>query len=367
MTGPVLHVISGLRTGGAEGFLVALAGELARRGIEQHVATLTADGPNQPRLEALGIRVTVLDPRTARTGVAGALVRLVRLIRRVRPAVLQGWLYHGDLFAAAAQRLAVQRPRPVLAWGLRNSDIDDGRYGRLLRLCASLSGWPDVAISNSEAGARFHLARGYRPRRLAVIPNGFDTSRFRPDAPVREEVRRELGIPRGAVVAVHSARLDPMKDHPTLLAAAELVPHVTVLLMGAGTETLRTLPPNVRALGRSDRPERIYRCGDIVLSSSAYGEGFSNALAEGMACGLVPIATEVGDARALVGATGRLVPPRDATALAEALAAVAALADPERGALGVAARAWIENEYSLPRAADAFVAAWSGADRGSPG
>lgn len=356
---PVLHVISGLRIGGAEGFLVALAGELQERGVAQHVVSLTAGGPNQARLEARGVPVTVLDPRLSSAGAARALVALIRLVRRIDPAVVQGWLYHGDLLAAAAHRLALRRGRTVLAWGLRNSDIDDGRYGLLLKMGAGLSRWPDLVVANSEAGARFHRERGYRPRRLAVIPNGIDTGRFRPDAAIRERVRRELGIAPDEVVAIHSARLDPMKDHPTLLAAASELPEVRFVLMGAGTESLSPVPPNVLALGPRERPEEICAAGDLVVSSSAFGEGFSNAIAEGMSAGLVPVATEIGDAPKLIGDTGAIVPPRDPAALARALRAIAALSPEERAARGSAARARIAERFSVARAADAFLERWA--------
>lgn len=358
MNRPALHVISGLRIGGAEGFLVALAAELQGRGVAQHVVSLTAGGPYQARLETLGVPVTVLDPRNASVGAARALLGLIRLVRRLDPAVIQGWLYHGDLSAAAAHRLALRRGRTLLAWGLRNSDLDDARYGRLLRMGARLSRWPDVIIANSEAGARFHLERGYRPRRLAVVPNGIDTGRFRPDAAIREQVRRELGIGAEEVVAIHSARLDPMKDHASLLAAASALPEVRFILMGAGTETLSPLPPGVLALGLRERPEGIYAAGDAVVSSSAFGEGFSNAIAEGMAAGLVPVATDVGDAPTLVGETGTIVPPRRPAALARALRDVAALSLEERRARGFAARARIAERFSVTRAADAFLEAW---------
>jgi len=353
MTGGVLHVISGLRTGGAETMLIALCRALLARGIPQRVVSLTPDGPNEPALRALGVNVRVIAPRGL-LGAPGALLSLARLIRRESPAVLQGWLYHGDLFAALGHRLAGAPRETLLAWGLRNSDIDHARYGRLLAVCARLSRWPGLVVSNSGAGVDFHRAQGYRPRRTAVIPNGIDTVRFRPDPAARAEIRAGLGLDETRVVALHAARLDPMKDHATLLAAAARVPEVTVLLMGAGTETL-ALPPNALALGRRDDPERVAAACEIAVSSSAFGEGFSNALAEGMAAGLVPVATEVGDARLILGPHGRLVPRSDPAALAAALADVAAGPLREQG---LAARARIEREFGVEAMAERFLVAW---------
>jgi glycosyltransferase involved in cell wall biosynthesis len=353
---PILHVISGLRTGGAETMLVALCRALAAQGLPQHVVSLTAGGPNQPVLERIGVSVHVLAPG----GLVGSgltVLALARLIRRLKPAVLQGWLYHGDLFSALAHRLAGAPRTTLLAWGLRNSDIDHARYGRLLALGARLSGWPKVVVSNSQAGADFHRAQGYRPRRLAVIPNGIDTARFRPDPAARAAVREELGLAPDAVVAVHAARLDPMKDHATLLAAAARVPEIALVLVGAGTETLR-LPPHVRALGRRDDPERIDAAGDIVVSSSRFGEGFSNALAEGMAAGLAPVATAVGDAGLILGGLGMLVPPGDPDSLARALGTLGALAPAERAQMGAQASARVREAFSVASMAQHFLTTW---------
>ena len=353
---PILHVISGLRTGGAESMLVALCRSLAARGLPQHVVSLTEGGPNRPVLEGLGVTVHGLAPRGL-VGSAAAALSLARLVRRLKPAALQGWLYHGDLFAALAHRLAGAPRATLLAWGLRNSDIDHARYGRLLAIGARLSGWPGLVISNSQAGVDFHAAQGYRPRRLAVIPNGIDTDRFRPDPAARAAIRADLGLSADAVVAVHAARLDPMKDHATLLAAAGRVPEIPVILVGAGTETL-TVPPNVRALGRRDDPERIDAAADIAVSSSRFGEGFSNALAEGMASGLVPVATRTGDAGLILGGLGRLVPPGDPNALAAALRAVGGLDPRARAAVGADARARMISAFGVEAMAERFLAAW---------
>jgi glycosyltransferase involved in cell wall biosynthesis len=339
--------------------LVALCGALQARGLPQHVVSLSPGGPNRAALERLGVPVHEVAP-SGLIGPASSVLRLARLIRRLRPAMVQGWLYHGDLFAAAAHRLAGGHRTTRLAWGLRNSDIDDARYGRLLAIGRLLSGWPDLVVANSEAGADFHRRRGYRPRRSAVIPNGIDASRFRPDPAARAALRSALSIPEDAIVAVHAARLDPMKDHATLLAAAARTPAIRILLVGSGTETL-TLPANATALGRRDDLERIYAAGDIVVSASAFGEGFSNAVAEGMAAGLVPVATRVGDAQAILGSLGRLVPPRDPAALAAALASLAVLSEADRLGTGVLGRQRIEAQFSVERMAERFVEAWRGA------
>ena len=333
--------------------LVQVACALQRRGLPQHVVSVSNRAENARLLEAGGVGVTDLG-LTGLVGLPGALLKLRSLIAAHRPSVVHGWMYHGNLVAALGHRVAPGRRGRRLFWGLRASNMDGERYGRINWLSARLSRWPDVVIANSAAGARFHMALGYRPRRLEIVPNGVDCVRFRPDEQLRGVMRQELAIGPDAVVAIHVARVDAMKDQPTFLAAMQHLPHVTGLLVGKGTDAL-TLPANVRALGMRGDVQRLYAGADIVVSSSAFGEGFSNVIAEGMAAGLIPIATNVGDASAIVGDTGAIVPPRTANDLATAIAAAAGLSAAERRAQGLAARARIEGQFTIDNAIDAYA------------
>ncbi len=345
----VMHVISGLDTGGAEAFLVQLATALKARGFEQDVVSVTKLGAHAPTLQAAGIPVHALNVGSL-AGALAAVGRLSALVRKVRPDVMQGWMYHGDLFAALANRIVPGGRR--LYWNLRASDTVEGGYGRLVRINAKLSAWPNLVIANSKTGLDFHLRHGYRPRRTDVIPNGVDVEKFRPDAADRAALRAELGLRDDAVVAIHVARLNPMKDHDSFLRAMRSLPDVRGLLVGAGTETL-ALPGNVTALGLRKDVDRLYRCADIVVLSSAFAEGFSNVLAEGMSSGLVPVATDVGDARLIVGDTGQVVPIRDPDALAKALAMEAG--HPAHEARKAQARARMTENFTIDRAVGRFA------------
>ncbi|HOV04983.1 MAG TPA: glycosyltransferase, partial [Kaistiaceae bacterium] len=275
--------------------------------------------------------------------------RLVRLIRRLRPGVVQSWMYHADLVALAALLLSGRRGRTALFWGVRCSDMDLSAHGRVfaavVRLAARLSGMPDGVVANSERGRQVHEALGYRPKVWHVVDNGIDVERFRPDPETRRRVRAELGIAEEAPLAIAVARVDPMKDYPTLAAALADVPELTCLVAGLGTEHLAG-PTNMRRLGERQDIEQLLAAADLMVSSSAYGEGFSNAIAEAMATGLAVVATDVGDNARLVGDAGTIVPPRDATALAAALAAFAR----DRQALAAAgkvARARIADNFTV--------------------
>ena len=348
----VLHVISGLATGGAETTLVQLASALQARGMPQHVISVGNRGAYADELERHGVTVSTLGIGSLFGGPVG-LLRLMRQMRRLQPHLVQGWMYHGNIMAAVALRFVQGRTNRRLMWNLRASNMESARYGWLIRLCAMTSTWPDVVIANSQAGVDFHLGRGFRPRHIELIANGIDTEKFKPNPHARSAIRAELGIPMDAPLFIHAARVDPMKDHDAFLIAMEGLPNVYGVMVGAGTPKLRPLP-NVYALGLRHDIERLYAAADIVVSTSAFGEGFSNAIAEGMSAGLVPIATDVGDVRLIIGDIGRIVARRDPAALAAAIAAEAVISSNERKTRGALARERILSQFSLAQAVDAY-------------
>ena len=117
----IVHIISGLGTGGAESFLATLAPRLSEKGIEQTVISLTGDGPLAAPLEAADIPVVRLDVRRV-GGAIQSVGQLCRIVRDAKPDVLQGWMYHGDLFATIAHKLGGSGGRK-LVWNIRCSDM----------------------------------------------------------------------------------------------------------------------------------------------------------------------------------------------------------------------------------------------------
>jgi glycosyltransferase involved in cell wall biosynthesis len=359
----IVHLITGLETGGAERMLARLVARSDPRRFQTMVVSLGDIGPAAGPIAdagvecvALGIDLRLPDLR--------APFRLSRLLRRVRPDIVQTWLYHADLIGIVATRLV---PVPALLWNLRCSDTRLRPFpAALRRMLGLLSPVPDAILVNSEAGRRFHERLGYRPRRWHYLPNGFDTSEWAPDPPTRSRIRAELGLTDDIVAIGLPARFHPMKDHATFFAAARLLaaarPEARFVLAGAGTErqnpqfarllAASSLADRVLALGEWRDMRALYAALDIVTLCSAWGEGFPNVVGEAMACGLPCAATAVGDAAAVIGDTGLVVPPRDPAALAAAWEKLIACGAEGRHTQGLLARARIRRDFEL----DAVVA-----------
>jgi glycosyltransferase involved in cell wall biosynthesis len=270
-------------------------------------------------------------------------------------------MYHADLAGLLAARWA---GRPPVIWNVRHSHLGPGTRPAtraVARACALLTRGPRRIVVGSEAARRAHAALGYDAGRMVVILNGFDVDVLRPDPAGRAAVRGELGIPDGALVVGTAARAHPDKDHDTLLAALDRVagedPRVHPVLCGDGVADGTPLGDRVRArawggrarlLGMRPDVGRLMAGWDVAVCSSRT-EGFPNAVGEAMACGVPCVTTDVGDAAALVGDTGVVVPPRRPAALAEGMRSVLALDAAARAGLGRRARARIVEEFSLQR------------------
>jgi glycosyltransferase involved in cell wall biosynthesis len=360
----VLHLITGLNTGGAETALYRLLGGTDLRRFPSVVVSLTGEGDLGPRIRALGVPVHALGMGGGAGRTLAAPARLLRLVRRERPDVLQSWLYHADLLGTAAARLGGVR---ALAWNLRCSQPAPGVSAQapppLLRLLRALSRIPDVVVANARAGRDFHAALGYRPRAWKLIPNGIDLDAFGPSPELRARTRHALGIGAEVPVVGMVARYDPLKDHETFLRAAAALRarrgDVVFVLAGRDvTDGNAALAARVEALGlcgavrllgpRTD-VAALYPAFDVATLTSL-AEGFPNVLAEAMACGVPCAATDAGDAAVVLGATGPVVPPGEPEAMAAAWESLLAVPAAERARLGRASRARIEAEFSLAAA-----------------
>jgi glycosyltransferase involved in cell wall biosynthesis len=307
--------------------VTVLANGLARSG---HAVSLLVFYPNGPLRERLSPNVTVrcLEKR-GRWDLIGFLGSLFRVLGEEQPDVLYAFMPIANELASLAK---LRLPKLKVTWGVRASDA---RYDWLARLSYWLecrfSGCPDLIIANSGAGRRHAVSCGFPDNdRFIVIPNGIDLEHFRPDAKLRGAVRGEWGVLPDETLVGIVGRLDPMKDHPSFLEAAAILARreygVRFVSVGAGPEDYAaTLREQANGLGlngkmiwaglRDDLPA-VYNALDLLVSSSAFGEGFSNVLGEAMACGVPCVATDVGDAHEILGDSGTLVPPSNSEALA---------------------------------------------------
>jgi len=354
----VLHVITDLDVGGAETMLLRLLA--CRDDWDPLVLSVQELGKLGQRIADLGVPVHSLGVRRSRPNPLRVLA-IRGIARNFRPQIVQGWMYHGNLAASLAGRFLLDKV-PVF-WNIRQSLYDVSSEPRLtaafIRLGAWLSRRTAAIVYNSRTGAQQHEAEGYCAARRVIIPNGFDCSNFRPDQEARRQVRAELGVGNDHILIGLVARFHPMKDHAAFLHAAGRIarqhPGVRFMLVGLGTQEQPKLTQLIRDQQLQDRVLLLGERADIsrltvamdIACSASWGEGFSNAIGEAMACGVPCVVTEVGENAHLVADTGLVVPPRDPQAFGDAIHKLIEAGQAHRRQLGTAARQRIESEFSL--------------------
>lgn len=347
----IMFLSRSLDRGGAQRQMSLLAGGLAARGHEVTVAVFYRDGPFRTQLEAAGVSVIDLHKRN-RWDVLGFSRRLLRCVRELEPAVLHAYLPVPNILAAL---LGMIVRGPAIVWGVRSANMTLAEFDRLsgfaYRVEAALARLPDLIICNSGAGREQALRRGFPAEKLVTVVNGVDTGTFCFDESRRNRQRQQWEVSDQTPVIGVVGRLDPMKDHKNFLRAAARVleecPDVQFACIGDGVDRIAQLPEAEPIRHRlilesgADDMVGVYSALDVACSSSS-GEGFSNVVAEAMACERVCVVTDVGDSAQIVGDTGFCVRPENAEALAQGLLS-ALRVDPL--ALGAASRERIVEQF----------------------
>jgi len=347
-----LFLIDELDIGGTEQQILELVRRIDRSRFEPVVCCFR-HGAKAREIESMGVRV-VHEPKSLKAD-PGLVLRLARLMRRERFDIVQTYLWGANTWGRLAARLAGV---PHVLASERNVDIWEERYKQVLGRW--LARTTDRIIANSEAVRRYLLDHSIPPAKVVTIYNGVNFDRFRTpcDPAVR---RRELSLPPDAILAGTVARVEPAKDHATLLSAFSLIadrtPRLHLAIVGGGTE-LDRLRDRARDLGvadrvhftgpRTDAAEWLQSVDFSVLSSVK--EGLSNTVLESMAAGRAMVATDVGGNAEVIleGETGYLVPPREPQALADAIARLAGSEERIR-AFGLAGRERVHDLFSVER------------------
>jgi glycosyltransferase involved in cell wall biosynthesis len=340
--------------------LYKLLSEVDQKRFTPVVISLSDKGTIGPQIEQLGIPVYTLGMRPGMPS-PRVLCKLALLTRKIRPEIIQGWMYHGNV--AALYSGIFSKPSHV-CWNIRHSlyslTYEKKTTALIIRLCGRLSKLPSKIIYNARQSVVQHVRLGYQKETAVIIPNGFNIDLFQPDGDAAGNMRAELNIPAASILIGLVARYHPMKDHENFLRAASILvrdhPETHFVLAGKNVtnknhdllQLIETfgIAKNVHLLGERKDVPFISASFDIATSSS-YSEAFPNVVGEAMSCGVPCVVTDVGDSAWIVADTGKVVPPRDPQSLADAWSELISMGGEKRRELGLKARKRICDNFSL--------------------
>jgi glycosyltransferase involved in cell wall biosynthesis len=357
-------VITTLKVGGAERFVVRLANELCHTlRVEIWVLCGMED---RPLLATIDERVHVRLNSKLRSH-PGRIVWTTRQLRRVRPRVVQSLLWEADFVCAIASWLTGYRRLFVSERG------DRWTTGPRQRLLDRTLVFPIArgAIANSSAAERSLVTSGWRRGEIAVIHNGLP-----PIAPQREscEVREALDIPEDAKIVGMVSRMVWEKGWLQLVEASAVIhrnrPETLFIAVGGGRDSAivhkavedRSLSKAWRFCGEVENPADYVQLFDVACLPSMRGDGEAcpNALLEYMAMGKAIVASDVGGIPDLVDPRGShagvLVKPGDVDQLTHEIDAL--LEYPDRRQTMSANALRRSRDFTIARVARQYVGAW---------
>lgn len=350
----VAFVVTMMHVGGTEMNALRTAERLDPARFDLTVLTFAREGPLFERYRRAGIRVVKLPLTSLYNRSALACARqLYRFLRDERIEVLHCHDIYSNVFAVPVARLArvplvIASRRWTHAWDDRRMDVANRFAYRLAHR----------VLGNSAAVATFlEEVDGVPARRVVELPNFVDDDAFRsPGGEATAAFRVECGMPEDALVLGCVARVEPVKDHVSLVRAFALLapawPSLHLCIVGDGSSR----PAVEQLVGELGIAERVHFAGQRPASPNLHhafdisalaslSEGFPNSLVEAMAAGRPVVATNVGgNPDAVRTGTGLLVPPSEPAQLAAAVERLLRDA-PLRRSMGARAQRVAREEY----------------------
>lgn len=324
----ILHIITSLGSGGAEGMLYRLI-KSSKDTINHSVICINNGGKYVALLRNEGIDVLVLNFRFI--SLIALLIEVFKFSfdkKKQGYKIINSWLIHADLFGWFIKTLCGFQG---LVWNIRNSKLQIGRQSvkhwlifKLLGILSNLN--VDRIISNSNASREIHIDLGYKRDNFLVIYNGYFINTKKKFI---KKFKKYEGIFRLCIVA----RWNPQKDFENLFKALNLLRESKIIfhltIAGSQTDTsnkeLSNLLKRYRLnkfctlVGEVNNVDDIYNKSHYSILSSSYGESFPNVLAESMLNFTPCISTDLGDTSIILENVGQIVPIEDHKALAEAM------------------------------------------------
>jgi len=325
----VLHIITGLKKGGAETLLCNLC---KYDTDNMHTIISLSDIKDDELLkDQPNISTYSLNFPNGRIKLSG-LQKLYKLIKQIKPDVVQTWMIHADLIGGLTARIAGIKN---IIWGVHHTILLRGKVKfstiLILKFNAFLSRFiPKKIIYCAEKSRLIQESIGFKKSKGVVIQNGYDVKKFFPNPSARSDFRSKLDINSDTFLIGHVGSYDPLKDQKRLIDTFKILDELhfdfRAVLVGKNLDNNNYdlvskikesgLSKQVSLLGiRNDIPSVMNGIDIFMLSSLS--EAFPNVLNEAMACGTPCITTDVGDAPLIIGNTGWIVSPKDQKALAD--------------------------------------------------
>tara|TARA_B100000963_G_scaffold223008_1_gene194397 strand:- start:2127 stop:3251 length:1125 start_codon:yes stop_codon:yes gene_type:complete len=327
----ILHIISGLGDGGAEANLYNFICNTKNQ--INYVISLKDKGKYGSLLEKKGIEIYYIN-FSNRISFIKKFIFLFKLIKKLKPDIVQTWLYHADLIGGCAAYLANSRN---IFWGIHHTSLESRFNKKSIIFISKLNSFlshiiPRRIVVCAEKSMDEHIKKGFNKDKFIVIRNGVDLNKFKYSESIRRKYREKIKINQSELLLGTVARYNPIKDFPTLIKAIKKLKssglNFKYLFVGENMDLENktlvniiekyNLMDKIKLIGQEENISNVMNALDLHILSSK-SEAFPMVILESLACGTPSISTNVGDVRKIIKHKKFLVDKENYLALYKAI------------------------------------------------
>lgn len=320
----LLFVTTSFETGGAQRALYEIIYHSKIPAEKILVIALLGKGRYSEAFNEIGIKNISLKINSPLIGIYNVF-KTIFLLKKLKPKVIQGWMYHGNLLALFYSRFLSKDVK--VYWGVRQTlyDINKEKYltRLIIKFSTLLSKKTNKIIYNSKLSMHQHEKFGFSSSKSLYIPNGFNTKELKFSSQKRKIMKQNLSIDEDSFVIGYLGRNHPMKNIDLLFRIAlevlRLNSKAIFIIVGEGISNKfisdknisKNITDRLKILGlRFDVPD-LLNTFDLLCLTSKWGEGFPNVIGEAMSYSIPCVSSDVGDSKSIINDLGWIVSQND--------------------------------------------------------
>ena len=300
----IIHIISSLEKGGAQGLMFEIIKSLEKPKYEHLIISLKTGNAYAAITASKSINLISLN--LSPYSLLSSFKKILKTVKEFKPNVIQSWMYHADFLTIILKPLL----RNIkIIWSFHHAHPKKNKSSSIFiaKFCSHFSSFiPDAIIACSDLTMREHIDFGYSANKIIVINNGVNEKRFK--------YNPKIPLSRENPVIGFIGRWHPIKGHKTFIKAAKILSKEIIsarfIMIGSNIDQQNHDLNNI--IKANDLAEKIelygeeevdirkyYEMIDIYICSS-WSESFSLTIVESALQGIPIISTDVGIVREII-------------------------------------------------------------------
>ncbi len=304
----VIHIITSLSSGGAQEMIYKTLKYKQSKNIKHYVVSLSKYTSKQDKINSYVHRIYNVDFKNKFFFIINLLLTL-RIIYKIKPNILQGWMYHGAFIALIINCIYFKKNKFKLIWNIRHSLYEIKKEKFITRIIIKILGLnskiPSNIIYNSTIAQKQHKNIGFNNKKSVFIPNGFEIRKIQNK--IDKNLKKQLKINNNFFIIGSFCRYHKMKGIEFLIDSFQEILKINnkifLLIIGDNiplnmknyVERKKIPNKNYLLLDHQKNIDQYYNIIDLFVLTSLWGEGFSNVIGEAMNNSLPVLASDIGE------------------------------------------------------------------------